>query len=108
MTDAPERILARVDYDGDVDGQWIDADAPKPHSFGHYFTEFVRADMAEARIAELEAALAQCRSLLIAWENAKYLTWDDGMYAFDEGVQSLRAEISFILTKKPEAEAPGQ
>lgn len=60
MSDAPERIIAKVDYDGDVDGQWLDASAPRPHSFGRYFAEYVRADLVEAlqaRVAELEARL---------------------------------------------------
>ena len=62
----PDRILVRVDYDGDVDGQWINADAPRPHSFGHYFTEYVPAtalEAAQARIQALEDTLNIERAL---------------------------------------------
>jgi hypothetical protein len=64
MSDYPNRILIRIrfDYDGNVDGQWIDADAPKPHSFGHYHAEYVPAARIEAdarRVAELEGLVKE-------------------------------------------------
>lgn len=62
MSEAPERIIARTDYDGDVDGQWLDASAPRPHSFGHYFEEYVRADL----YAALEDKLASVHKVAAA------------------------------------------
>ena len=52
MTEAPTRILAKTDYDGEIDGQWIDADAPRPHSFGHYFDEYILATEHDRLMAE--------------------------------------------------------
>lgn len=74
----PERIIVREDYDGDVDGQWLDASAPRPHSFGHYFTEYRRADLpptpAEAmrcpEVAALVEALAEIAEVPCAQSRA--------------------------------------
>ena len=68
MTDAPKRIIARIDYDGEIDGQWIDADAPRPHSFGHYFTEYTRADLIDMDVLRMvEAAFRRAVDDLDEW-----------------------------------------
>jgi hypothetical protein len=81
MSDDPGRILARTDYDGDVDGQWIDADAPRPHSFGRYFSEYLRADLATRREADAYRAGLEAA--------AKVADHDAGRQAADAGVAAL-------------------
>lgn len=59
MTDAPERIWAWVDYDGNWDGTWLaDSQHLQPERLPD--AEYVRAD----RIAELEAENARLRYVL--------------------------------------------
>ena len=56
MSDAPEKIWAWVDYDGNWDGTWLaNSECLQPERLPD--SEYIRADIHEARIEELEAKL---------------------------------------------------
>ena len=53
MTDAPERIWAWVDYDGNWDGTWLaDSQTLQPERLPD--AEYIRADLAKPRVKPLE------------------------------------------------------
>jgi len=57
MTDAPEKIW--VHYEGETDDAvWTDDPCHDAVEDFLHFGEYIRSDIAQARIAELEAALA--------------------------------------------------
>ena len=95
MTDAPKRIIARIDYDGEIDGQWIDADAPRPHSFGHYFTEYTRADLIDMDVLQrVEAAGQNLRAFARLFSDDPATVaineWDAALTAFQAMMEKLK------------------
>lgn len=58
MSDAPEKIICKIDYDGTWDGVFADMSIPfLPSELPDDATEYIRSDLYEAlqaRIAELE------------------------------------------------------
>jgi len=59
MSDMPERIIARVDYDGEWDGQWCEPGREPLGVHAYYHAEYVRAD----RLKALEAENARLRNV---------------------------------------------
>jgi len=60
MSDMPERIIARVDYDGEWDGQWCEPGREPIGIHAYHHAEYVQAD----RIEALEAENARLRKAL--------------------------------------------
>lgn len=66
MGDYPERIVCHIDYDGTADGIFTNGDIPLPPPFElRGDNEYIRADIAEARIRELEGALQEAHDDLL-------------------------------------------
>jgi len=59
MTEEPERITARVDYDGEWDGQWCEIGREPIGIHAYHHAEYVRADIHEAIEADLAAEKAR-------------------------------------------------
>lgn len=56
MTDAPERIFAWVNYDGTVDGEWLDPSFQSSIDTPTNAVAYVRADIHDALRAEVARA----------------------------------------------------
>jgi hypothetical protein len=78
MTQAPERIWATFDID--ISAQTTDIYAQDtPDGFVDKPVEYIRADIADQRIAELETTIKSCRAVLKAEKLCDYCDEADPM-----------------------------
>jgi hypothetical protein len=87
MTELPDRIWALADR-----RKYWQEESPQDGQHDWHWTEYTRTDKAQARIAELEAALSQLRSVVSPFPSEDTERYREEYYACERADAALKGK----------------
>lgn len=93
MTDMPERITARIDYDGEWDGQWCEPGREPLGIHAYHHDEYIRTAALAKLLAEAEERGRReereaCVALLEPAPNAKNGLWAERLRRLQAAIRA--------------------